>query len=165
MTNICGHDRKTLQWALRFKNTSGVTCGGGAVPPDAMQNALVDVSDPAKLAAIIAELLRERGIDAEGLWICAHSNARIKIYWSRHCARLAMYIDKRRTCGGDLDIPKARKLALALFNARPTCNECGAVATRGDKSNGQFCDDHAPVCAGELPNASAQDIERMIGAL
>lgn len=70
---ICGHERDVLIWALTKLNspTMGQTYmrlanGGKPIEPghDAKYAALQASIDPAKLAAIMAEALRERGIEA-----------------------------------------------------------------------------------------------------
>lgn len=116
MRTICGHDRETLRWALECEYDNLPSCGCESHKCQAQ----LDADDPAKLAAIIAELLRERGILVQ-----------------RHAVVFTNSIAIVVRIGGDLKLPRftmpqARKLALALLNA---------------------------------PNATLQDIERMIGEL
>lgn len=110
---ICGHDRETLQWALTTCKderyvTSTIDCKDMVNPyPDGarMDDAMRTVCDPAKLAAIIAELMRERGIDARaftpkgGLCVFAY---------------MTEFDDIVRRC---IDLPDARAFALRLLDA------------------------------------------------
>jgi hypothetical protein len=69
MTTICGHEREKLIWALHIRCAEDDSVLG--VPPYPMHNqpmsvqrADADLADPAKLAELLAEALRERGVDA-----------------------------------------------------------------------------------------------------
>jgi DNA-binding NtrC family response regulator len=64
MTTICGHELGTLQWALStFDPDDGLpSCGCES----AKCQAQLVVDDPAKLAELLAEALRERGVDVPG---------------------------------------------------------------------------------------------------
>ena len=121
---ICGHDRETLQWALQHWERCGGLGGFDAVRRgDAYCDAWRAIQDTAKLAAIIAELLRERGLsvktdpqyDCQWLVFADEYDA-VSIVAPRFAKAITM--------------PQARAFALALLDA---------------------------------PNATTQDIERMIG--
>lgn len=58
---ICGHERETLRRALEFANSSNLdkVSRGWSRPHDYEGLVLFDVHDPAKLAAIIAELFTD----------------------------------------------------------------------------------------------------------
>lgn len=138
---ICGHYRETWILALRHWNASSERAERIAFeirPRDELCSAIKDLTDPAKLAAIIAELMRECGLSAASRLDdtyahradvqfiplpnprCPNANEAIGIYLR------ANKFDR------DLSMPQARKFALALLDA---------------------------------PNVSAQDVERMIGEL
>lgn len=124
-TKICGHDRAALRKALEFANALDLDgISRGWPQPDSTHGALLfDIHDPAKLAAIIAELLRERGLsvktdpqyDCQWLVFADEYDA-VSIVAPRFAKAITM--------------PQARAFALALLDA---------------------------------PNATAQDVERMIG--
>jgi hypothetical protein len=128
---ICGHNRETLRLALRIKDSSGVTCGGGTASPDAAQSALVDAGDPAKLAAIIAELICGTGLIVGDGQAVAASGVHVFVITDVEMIHVTRGLYDWRG-HKQLTMPKARAFTLALLDA---------------------------------PNATAQDVERMIGEL
>jgi hypothetical protein len=62
---LCGHERKELRRALDFANNSTLDTVSRDWPrPNEASGALLhDVHSPAKLAELLAEALRERGVD------------------------------------------------------------------------------------------------------
>jgi hypothetical protein len=125
---ICGHYRETWILALHHWNASSERAENIASevhPRDELCSAIKDLTDPSKLAAIVAELMSERGLsvktdpqyDCQWLVFADEYDA-VSIVAPRFAKAITM--------------PQARALALALLDA---------------------------------PNASVQDVERMIGEL
>ena len=110
---ICGHDRETLRRVLEFANSSNLDARSRdwSRPNDANGALLYDVHDPAKLAAIIAELMRERGVVA-----CIENGA---VYiGGPPCIRVQLgdgYANDSRW--HTLTMPQARAFALRLLEA------------------------------------------------
>lgn len=131
-TKICGHDREALRKALEFANALDLDgISRGWPQPDSTHGALLfDIHDPAKLAAIIAELLRERGVpDLSASEFADVLEVRVRAHGEQ--IMIARRLPDMHKIGGPLlDMPQARAFALALLDA---------------------------------PNATAQDIEQMIG--
>lgn len=149
---ICGHDREHLKLGLEMCNFFGddaLAMAGDKQHPYAA--AIRDGHDPAKLTAIIAELMRERGLWSrvdtwhEGAYSPEHGRV------IRTRAHYVVIADdpanseehEERQCIGDIcehhavdiddaTMPQARTFALALLDS---------------------------------PQATTQDIERMIGEL
>lgn len=139
---ICGHDRETLRSALEFANSSNLDAVSRKWPrPDNASGALLyDIHDPAKLAAIIAELLCTCGIVASTrmrkpgesltIWVNSLPNSYHPNESQMVCIRPG------NSCAlepcHDLSMPQARTFALTLLDS---------------------------------PQVTAKDIERMIGEL
>ena len=132
---ICGHDREHLKLGLEMCNFFGndaLGMAGDKRHPYAV--AIRDGHDPAKLAAIIAELMRERGIDAAAR---RESPARFYVFDRSSADRIVIRDRDSKDLSGppgwlDLTLPQARAFAIALLDS---------------------------------PQATTQDIERMIGEL
>jgi len=139
---ICGHDRETLQWALCHEQRCGGLGGFDAVVRgDDSAAAWRAIHNPTKLAAIIAELMRERGRTVR--FYDQHEHGEL----GSQCGDM-VWIDKRYDptmlhihietdsppfeLGRGIEIPQARAFALRLLDATTT---------------------------------TAQDVERMIGEL
>lgn len=132
---ICGHDRETLRWALRYARDERRIEMFVQYPPwgDCLRAeylAARDIIDSAKLAAIIAELLRERGfVDLSDDDFAPKNEARVRAQ-GEQIMIVHRLVGSHKIGGPLLATSQARKFALALL---------------------------------ESPNASAQDVERMIG--
>lgn len=137
IATICGRNREALRWALRDveRPPHGGIAGATTDTWRARDAARVDICDPAKLAAIIAELLQD------GEWHVYEDDPgddlqlpAAEVFVDGDNIGMHLY----RTwdnCRGEppfvcLSIPQSRAFALALLDA---------------------------------PNATTQDIERMIG--
>ena len=112
---ICGHDRALLRWALLLaievdqgKTRIETRSSGGRWAPRPV--VYQSVHDPAKLAAIIAELLRERGIDAGS----GEDVAPIRV---ESCFGRIEFIESPEKLSLILKMDQCRRLALALLDA------------------------------------------------
>lgn len=127
MTTICGHERSELQRALEFANSSNLDAilRDWSRPNDATGALLHDVHDPAKLASIIAELLRERGHEIETNPIrfeeVMHKDA-VRVWTVNDTIRV-----EAKTRGSvydyvmqSLSMPQARAFALRLLDSPET---------------------------------------------
>jgi hypothetical protein len=125
MTTICGHDAEALTWALRITCAEGDSVLG--TPPYPMHNqpmsvqrADADLADPAKLAELLAESLRKRGVGATVLV----ASAETKTFWafSGDCQRPILYsIELSITLANmwsvaRFDLPQARAALLRVLS-------------------------------------------------
>lgn len=115
-TTICGHNREALRKALEFANAldlDGISRGWPR-PDNAYGALLFDIHDPAKLAAIVAELVRERGIRAVIVDIGEHS-----LCGNDVTIRIgdAPMIFTTESIVAFRSMPQARAFALALLDA------------------------------------------------
>jgi hypothetical protein len=141
---ICGHDRETLQWALSYARDELRLETFVQYPPwgDCLRAEYLasrDIIDPAKLAAIIAELMH-------GLGLRAHINGPerddiVITFWPNEChpselagirIRSGLNSSYMRKFGAEYTMSQVRVFALRLLDAT---------------------------------TATAQDIDRMIGEL
>jgi hypothetical protein len=139
-TPICGHDRETLRYAMRLVNEYDVSDDAPLrCIPMPLYEACRALRIPAKLAAIIAELMRGCGANAASYpskfnWDASGYSTDWGIYWDTmivrdgrmmivHCMLIRMQ---------ELTMPQARTFALRLL---------------------------------DTPNTTAADIECMIGGL
>jgi hypothetical protein len=144
MVTICGHDRETLQWAMESwiaidKGNIAVYAYGTKRCRPSRSRAFDDLNDPAKLAAIIAELLRGCGVNAASYpskfnWDASGYSTDWGIYWDTMIVRdgRMMIVHCMLIRMRELTMPQSRTFAIALLDA---------------------------------PTLTAQDIERMIGEL
>jgi hypothetical protein len=164
---ICGHDRETLRWALQLpehpiRAFDALTFSEARrrAPSDAHVAALYAAHDPAKLAAIIAELARERGVSAERVDFDKRFES---------LANVAIFVDNGAIAieTGDalhtLTMTQGRAFALKLLDAPipGTCAQCGGkleMAPQFPSGYDFHCSTH-----GWTNPAIAPDIERMIG--
>lgn len=121
---ICGHELEVLKWALSLHATGVDT--GIAADIDRRANGIAQryyaseaIHDPAKLATIIAELLRERGVDVGNSpfnefvvgsgYHQVGVGTRMDIVWIRE--------NDGERIAHLLTLPKARAFALRLLDA------------------------------------------------
>ena len=118
MTNLCGHDRDVLRWALELWAT--VTNGGMVVysagtggAKVAKANAFGDANDPAKLAEMLAARGRELGLS-----IAIYDNHRrfrmsgAPVVYALLIVANGFSIMDRDRWGWDFDMPQARAILL-----------------------------------------------------
>jgi hypothetical protein len=112
---ICGHDRETLQWALAISRETDVgktvlVLAGHRQGKHAKVIAHDAVHDPAKLAAIIAELLRSYDVGAG----CHATADGIMLWEPRTINGHGRLLGKQ---SAQLTMPQARTFALRLLDA------------------------------------------------
>jgi hypothetical protein len=136
MTTVCNIERDALKWAcVKLDGPYAETYAALPEQPlpesrfTAKRDALLAVQDPSKLASIIAELLRERQLFG---------------HCSDHCGRAVKIIDVRDANNKpvctilQLKMPEARKLVVALLEAKPDTgldeliNRVCDIESRGD---------------------------------
>lgn len=130
MTSLCGHDRALLRWACAQSSPMiAVWSTDSELAESERGRAVRVIVDPDKLAAITAELLRERGVpDLSESEFADVLEVRVRAHGEQ--IMIARRLPNMHKVGGPLlEMPQARALTLALLDA---------------------------------PNATAQDIERMI---
>jgi hypothetical protein len=100
MTTLYGHERETLLWALRAGEWPAFNWADRGL--QAKWDAHEAVTDPAKLAELLAEALRERGIVAASL--------------SRDGRCIIAFVDTQgNTRRREPDLPQARALLLRIL--------------------------------------------------
>ena len=112
---ICGHDRETLQWALKYSialdnGRTLATTRDRLFNKQLRRDAVDSTNDPAKLAAIIKELLRLFDVGA-GCWVAGIDIVVWEPRLLRGHGRLLTKQSIRRT------MPLARAFALRLLDA------------------------------------------------
>lgn len=164
---ICGHDRETLRWALNQREQTEQFSVSDIPAPSGGKGAFEVICDPAKLAAIIAELLRERGIAQHydpnmPAWAIDVEADQLQpnkpIYVSAYEPDKTGPIPRMRW----LTMPQARAFALALLDIAKdkSCRNCTSDPTSCGLIRATSVQRCCPRCTHV---ATAQDIERMIG--
>ena len=138
MTNLCGHDRDVLRWALELWAT--VTNGGMVVysagtggAKVAKANAFGDANDPAKLAEMLAARGRELGLS-----IAIYDNHRrfrmsgAPVVYALLIVANGFSIMDRDRWGWDFDMPQARAILLQWLQLPDGAREKALQVLRGN---------------------------------
>jgi hypothetical protein len=121
LSTVCGHDRETLRRAIMLHELRERDDGAGFMllshgTGQQTVDAYDDIRDPAKLAAIIAELVNVHGIEAKSCVDGEQSGALISIVACSKTQTLSVWVDF------DMNpivvaMPQARAFALRLLDA------------------------------------------------
>lgn len=142
MTNICGHERDVLIWALRHWALSpehAIKIASEQYPRDETCSAVKDTSDPAKLAEMLAHEGRRLGFarrDAKIVNIDAPIPA--PMYACVEHRLVSIYVLLPRRARWDrhrLEMPQARALLLKWLNLPDGVREEAERVLRGSNAD------------------------------